>query len=617
MAIDHRDPSPVVLWREDPRRGRIVVSVCGTCRSRGVRLGMSVAQASELVGRQANPGDGSADVILAMHDVGADAEAITRLAAEVAAVISPMVAVEELDDVAWAGHLRHQSESLLVDITGSSHLFKPDIPDPGDAPEPFVPSDAPEPFVPSDAPEVLESAVMDAAATLLNQFGLNARLAVADTPAAAWAMAHYGDSASRHHYGDSASRWRLPPGHGVAALVDLPIQSMRLPESTVATLERLGVTRVGELLRLPRSGLASRLGTDLIRRIDQLTGDRHESITIADLPSDYVAAWTLKYPTDDLAILHDRLERTLDQLCDQLMRDRRGANRLSCRLDRSGGAALHLDVGLFAPSAVRDHLFDLVSHRLETSVASADGGQITRITLSVVSHSPLEMRQTALFDAGIHTNGGKPRGKRGRSDGVVTGLADGPVDQLQNDRELARLVDGLSIRLGRSGVLRILGSPDPLPESSFDTTPLAGRDPVTENRGRSGGSPGANERPRRDREARFGPTRHDAMRRPLMLLSRPKRLVVDTRVIHRSLDAVPWRIRLEGIDHRVTRIWGPERIETGWWRHGSIRRDYYRVETDRGRWLWIFRQLDGDDDPLEPVPATSTRSQWYLHGRFG
>jgi protein ImuB len=48
--------------------------------------------------------------------------------------------------------------------------------------------------------------------------------------------------------------------------------------------------------------------------------------------------------------------------------------------------------------------------------------------------------------------------------------------------------------------------------------------------------------------------------------------------------------------------WGPERIETAWWRGRSVRRDYYRVETAEGSRYWLFRRL--------------TDGQWFLHGEF-
>jgi protein ImuB len=53
----------------------------------------------------------------------------------------------------------------------------------------------------------------------------------------------------------------------------------------------------------------------------------------------------------------------------------------------------------------------------------------------------------------------------------------------------------------------------------------------------------------------------------------------------------------------VARYWGPERIETGWWRGDDIRRDYYLVETTTSERFWLFRTL-----PEE---------RWFLHGVFG
>ena len=48
---------------------------------------------------------------------------------------------------------------------------------------------------------------------------------------------------------------------------------------------------------------------------------------------------------------------------------------------------------------------------------------------------------------------------------------------------------------------------------------------------------------------------------------------------------------------------GPERIESGWWDGGEVRRDYYLARTARGARLWIFRERGTRD--------------WFLHGVFG
>lgn len=48
---------------------------------------------------------------------------------------------------------------------------------------------------------------------------------------------------------------------------------------------------------------------------------------------------------------------------------------------------------------------------------------------------------------------------------------------------------------------------------------------------------------------------------------------------------------------------GPERIESGWWDGGDIRRDYYLAQWVDGRHAWVW---------CEPG-----RQDWYLHGWFG
>ena len=86
--------------------------------------------------------------------------------------------------------------------------------------------------------------------------------------------------------------------------------------------------------------------------------------------------------------------------------------------------------------------------------------------------------------------------------------------------------------------------------------------------------------------------------RPLRLVRRPIALEA-TSIMP---DGPPVRFQFRSRGHRVARTWGPERIETGWWRGRPVGRDYYRIETTTGRRFWLFRRLrDG---------------KWFLHGMF-
>src|SRR6202023_3670705 len=86
------------------------------------------------------------------------------------------------------------------------------------------------------------------AARMRKNFGLPARLAVADTPGAAWAL-------SRFH---KTPALVLPCGQEAAALAPLPIAALRLAPETRSVLRRLGFKTVGSLLHKPRAPLAAR-----------------------------------------------------------------------------------------------------------------------------------------------------------------------------------------------------------------------------------------------------------------------------------------------------------------------------------------------------------------------
>jgi protein ImuB len=86
--------------------------------------------------------------------------------------------------------------------------------------------------------------------------------------------------------------------------------------------------------------------------------------------------------------------------------------------------------------------------------------------------------------------------------------------------------------------------------------------------------------------------------RPLHLLDPPQPI----EVVGIAQSGPPAMFHYQRTQYRVARYFGPERIETGWWRGESCRRDYYRVETETGQRLWLFRRLQDQ--------------RWFVHGEF-
>jgi protein ImuB len=319
-------------------------------------------------------------------------------------------------------------------------------------------------------------------------------------------------------------------------------------------LERLGIERIDQLLELPRASLSSRFPAGssgrclLLERLDQFTGEVDELIVPHRPPPEFEAAWLLEHPTERRDALETIVRQLLERVAETLLARGRGALRLEGRIDCAGGPPLLLQVGLYRPTADARHLMELVGMQLERLALP---GAVGRVGIQVTLTAPLAQQQGELF-AGT---------------------------QRDAPRHLAVLVDRLSSRLGRRSVLRPRLQADAQPERACRYQALTGK-----IRKRSRG--------------RGATPRFAATERPLKLVS-PAEAIDAIAVVP---DGPPLRFVWQRRGYRVHRHWGPERIETGWWRGRSVKRDYYRVETTDGERYWLFRRLaDG---------------RWFLHGVF-
>jgi protein ImuB len=536
-----------------------------------------------------------------LHDIQADRTALEKLAVW-CEQFSPMVGLHEmLDPPDRSADVLEVDpcDSLLLDITGTSALFGG------------------------------EAKLARAAVHKLHCRGYAVQLAVADTPSAAWAVARYGpfvniplvkvgdesddESGDEHGVEDGdehgvafpQSVFLVPPRDDLA-LDALPIEALRLAEPTCELLRCLGLVRVGAVRRLPRASLPARFGPLLLERLDRLTGHVREMIVPHRPPPPAEARCLLEHPAAQLATVEQAIDRLLETVACELTRRGQGAVQLECRLDGSGEPAV-LRLALYRPTADRAHLAELIAMQLERRKLP---GEVEGICVQVTAVAALVPRQGELF-------------------------AESPR---QHARELAMLVDRLGSYLGPECVVRPRLQAAAQPERAFRYVPAAG----DKAREKEWGSKSRNRRRGKGRtrpkfsvfsfqfsagegvgEAAVQRTTDDGQRtkstasqnepasvegspravasalsRPLQLCSPPLLL----EVVCVAPDGPPAVLRLGGRRRKVIRHWGPERIETAWWRGRSVRRDYYRVEDDTGHRCWVFRRLrDG---------------KWFLHGQF-
>src|SRR5262249_5566549 len=98
----------------------------------------------------------------------------------------------------------------------------------------------------------------------LENAGFAFSLAVAGTIGAAWAAAHYGEPAS------------YSCGEEHALLKPLPLSALRIPPTTLASLARVGLKCIGDIVDLPSAPLTARFGSEVLRQLNRALGHEHE-----------------------------------------------------------------------------------------------------------------------------------------------------------------------------------------------------------------------------------------------------------------------------------------------------------------------------------------------------
>ncbi len=353
----------------------------------------------------------------------------------------------------------------------------------------------------------------------LSSHQIAARAAVADAPGTAWAVARYGGGPV------------VPPGRAVDAVAGLPVHALRLDQTTLDAMHRLGIERIGQLAAMPRAPMTRRFGAKTALRLDQALGHAFEPISPLvplETPShSLVFAEPIGHPED----LKRVVLRLAKALCADLAKQGIGARRLDLifrRVDRKSQA---LRVGTARPSRDAVHLARLFNERLGT----VDPGFGIDEVLIVAS------RVEPLTDIQLQARG---------------------IDAEDPEPDVGPLVDRLAARVGESKVFRLVPVESHVPERSARRVPAL--------------APAS------------GLTWPEDLVRPARIFDPPER--VDAMAVVPDYPPVffVWR----RVRHRVLNADGPERITGEWWKsEGEVSsfRDYYRVETDRNARVWLFR----------------------------
>lgn len=390
--------------------------------------------------------------------------------------------------------------------------------------------------------------------------GLSCRLAIAPTAGAAWALARFPSA--------STARGEPEKKRGLTGLLaPLPVAALRLPPHATRMLERLGLKTIGALAGVPRRSLARRFreADNPIDALDRMLGRKPEPLTATPCEPPPRVLLRLEEPVVHPEAGPQALGRLVPKLARELEQRRLGARHLVLTGFRVDGSVAIASVATAIASREPNHLARLLADK---AAALDPGFGFDAFTLEASWAEPLGAAQQSL------------------------------VEEPSGERDVARLIDRLTVKLGPERVRRPVMRESHLPERASGwaaaISSLRGALATKQSRVSSAGL---------DCFASFAMTKC-----PQRLLDRPE--AID--VMYATPEGMPRRFVWRRMVHDIARVEGPERIAPEWWRERSTARlrDYYRVEDGNGRRYWIYREgVIGDG--RGGLPA------WFIHGLFG
>lgn len=407
-------------------------------------------------------------------------------------------------------------DGLFLDITGCSHLFGG------------------------------EDAMLRDVLTRLRQMGFDVRGSVSSTPGLSSAVSRFGR-------GGVIAREDM-----AIALGALPVHALRIDDTTVASLCKLGLKRVANLMSMPRAPLVRRFGAQLLLRLDQALGGNEEAIS----PRRPVAALSAERQLSEPIQTEDDILGMTVEIASSLKRSLEsrgvGGKVFELVLFRVDGRVFRISAGASRPLRDPKRISSLFAERLDAIHDDLDAGfGFEVLRLNVVQHDVFNVLQSDFV------------GEEGRE----TSLAD--------------FIDRASARLGAHCLQVYQQRQSHIPERAEIFAPaIAVQERVLDT----------------GTALQFVP-RTD---RPVRLLRNPEPVEALAALVP---DGPPQQFRWRHVLHTVTRAEGPERIAPEWWLDDekAKERDYFRLESELGRLFWVFRLGRYGEDP----PPT-----WRIHGVF-
>lgn len=261
----------------------------------------------------------------------------------------------------------------------------------------------------------------------------------------------------------------------LAQLGELPLRLLDLPQSARQRLQKMGLTRIGELLALPPAALGRRCGPELPQHLARLAGTIPDPRSMHRPRDSFIAERQFPEPLHHATALLFPMQRMLQELGDFLVRRQAHCQQLQWQLHDGSGQCSELVLACSLHHHDHAALLELTRLRLEDLRIAEP---VEALILLCRDFAPTQPLASTLFGNGDET-------------------------AARNASEL--LIDRLALRLGSERIRRLALADSHLPEQAW-------RDP------------------RRDGNA--APAVTTASPRPTWLLHTPRPLAGDARQLH-------------------------------------------------------------------------------------
>jgi protein ImuB len=393
--------------------------------------------------------------------------------------------------------------------------------------------------------ERLHGGLRECANLIFSIFKGRARVALTPTIGASWALSRY--MASEHPL-VILSCAEIP-----ATLEDLPLHALRIDDTCVRLLNDVGIRRIGEVLTLPRHTLSQRFGKKLQYRLVQALGGIEERLLAIEVAREFTTSRTFEPPLTSRRSIVLAIQHLFQSLVTELKTHKKAAKYFQLSIVDTMNRETRKELSLAAANSDHSHLSSVIEPIID---ALEFFGEVRDVGISAHQIESTNSEQDT-FSASEQRH--------------------------PTEKERQELMNNFCVRIGKDRVTFAKLSQSYIPERSFSYHSALSSE--------------------KEGQVAEQVVPYNLNERPSILFPSPEPISTIAMLPDKPPSYINWR----GKRFSITTGIGPERIAPEWWRlnlqnDSFAERDYFKIQDEIGRWLWVYRD--------------SLSLKWFLHGMW-